>query len=132
MTRPPLSDYPYDPNRPVTDVYKLEGLDKLRCVRDPGLRQTLYELYWVAQDNETDPRKRARVAAWERSRSEEEREQLLALAEACLAGKHGEDALGLAQMYLIDDTRHERPMRTDLQSLRAFADELRKLRRRQA
>lgn len=132
MTRPPLSDYPYEPNRPVTDVYQLEGLDKLRCVRDPGLRQTLYELYWVAQDNETDPRKRARVAAWERSRHEEEREQLLALAEACLAGKHGEDALGLAQMYLVDDTRHERPMRTDLQSLRAFADELRKLRRRQA
>lgn len=132
MTRPPLSDYPYDPNRPVTDVYQLEGLDKLRCVRDPGLRQTLYELYWVAQDNETDPRKRARMEAWERSRHEEERERLLALAEACLAGKHGEDALGLAQMYLVDDTRHERPMRTDLQSLRAFEDELRKIRRRQA
>lgn len=132
MTRPPLSDYPYEPDRPVADVYQLEGLDKLRCVQDPGLRRALYDLYWAAQDNETDPRKRARVEAWERSRSEEEREQLLALAEACLAGKHGEDALGLAQMYLVDDTRHERPMRTDLQSLRAFADELRKLRRRQA
>ena len=127
-----LEDYPYDPNRPVTDVYQLEGLDKLRCVADPKMRELLWDLYWVAQSNERDPRRRAAYEAQRRDEQEDERQKLTRLAEACLAGKHGEDALGLAQMYLVDDTRHERPMRTDLQSLRAFSDELRKLRRRQA
>lgn len=103
---------------------EFSGLDKLRAIPDgdPQKRQ-LWALHWLAEareengDAERDRRGRAAKAA------REERERLLGLSKVCLAGKRGKIAREVALHILRDPAG---AMREDLQSLRAFEDELRK------
>jgi hypothetical protein len=57
---PHIDDYPFDPRRPATDVLKLEGLEKLRCVEHPGTRERIFELYqYIYQPKPINPQHRS-------------------------------------------------------------------------
>lgn len=120
------ADYPYDP-RLIPE--QLEGLEKLRTVRDRALAQTLYGLHGLMEQNESNPafhrRERARAARREKA----ELTRLTAIADMAFEGKHGPEAKQLAQTILIDEHTFSKPRRTDLASLRVFAEELRALRK---
>lgn len=87
-----LEDFPYDP---TAKPERLTGLDKLRAVRDRGVAQALFELYFVAEKNEVEQghamRERERV-----SKDRNELESLRAMATSALDGTKGQWAKAAA------------------------------------
>lgn len=108
---------------PGLRVEQLDDLDKLRAIADPRMRQMLWDLYWLAEAREEngDARKQRREDA--ARMAQEDTTRLLELSKLCLSGQRGPTAKEVAMHILRDQSG---AYRQDLQSLRAFEDELRR------
>lgn len=117
--------YPFDPRLPPA---MQQDLDKLRCVPDRALAQTLFE-YWQALYPSW---KSGEAAKWReqenRDRDDRDLERLKGLADRALKGEFGDEAKAAAQTILLVDG-YKTQRRSDLPSLREFESELWKLRR---
>jgi hypothetical protein len=116
------ADYPYDPR---LRVELLTGLDKLRAVRDRETAQLLYELYFVAERNQRDPRFWKERERLENKQRAEEEQARRVLASRALDGKLGQEARDLAIGILVDTGGK---VRTDMVAIDLFNREWRKLR----
>jgi hypothetical protein len=128
-----LEDFPFDSSIRTSAVQRgngplvteLVGLDKLRAIEGAGERRLLWALYWLAEareeNGEAERQRRGRAIRAAR----EDLERLRALSRVCLGGHKGKIAKEIALHILRDPSG---AMRDDLQSLRAFEDELKKAR----
>lgn len=120
-----IADYPYDP---IARVERLEGLEKLRAVRDRELAQQLYRLYLHIEQADASGLTHHWKTAEAKEREEAEMRDLQAVAKAAFDGAYGVEGKALAAQMLVDDQTWGRPKRTDRPSLLAFRDSLRELR----
>jgi len=120
------ADFPYNPR---LRIEMQVGLDRLKCIKDRALAAVLYDLYFYAERNSSDPRMREQL---QREAEDQERQKLEAVANSALTGKLGKDAQVIAEEILHDRSGWGGPKRRrDLPSLREFDRELTALRRKQ-
>lgn len=99
------------------------GLKRLRFIENRDYARLLYDLYWIAERNDADPKFRAREQTKAEERQREDDAWIASIAERALAGELGKDWGGtqelqrLAQEMLFDEYKRQR---TDMPSLRAF------------
>lgn len=113
--------YPYDPD---ADATRLNGLDKLRAVRDRTQAAMLYSLYLTCLPRWLDEERR-----WvnveeqrQRRRDREERDDLAAVARRSLAGGHEKTTPGAEALarHILGQAGAD----ADISTLRRFQREL--------
>lgn len=109
MRRGTADDYPYDPEAKVGELI---GLERLRAVRHRGMAGLLYELYWVAERN--DSRTQRLHEAEERRREDDDWEHLQSMTQKALDGVYGAESKRVADEYLRGRNR----LRPTLEELR--------------
>jgi len=92
-------DYPYDPTMTLEQVYKAEGLEKLRGIPDRSMARNLYELFLQSEKNERDPRFQARERSAEATKKREPEDHRRNCTASCLDGVFGKRAQQVAEMY---------------------------------
>ena len=96
---PGVERYPFDP---LLRPESLDGLDRLRCISDRRYAATLYEIYMLAERNETDTQREHQLLARAAEKRERVRERLRELARRALAGALGAEAQELARCVVAD------------------------------
>ena len=91
--------YPFDP---LLKPENVTGLDRLRCISDRRYAATLYEIYALAERNETAANEEQRQATEAAVRKDRIREKLRRIARKALAGTLGVEAQNLAR-YVVQD-----------------------------
>lgn len=119
--------YPYDPR---LRVEMQVGLDKLRCIPDRELAQTLFNFHKALEPKWQSPEARKWLEIESRKREDAELEHLLSLSERAFKGELSEPVKQLAEHILLAEATYgRRQRRTDLPSLREFDFEFKKLRK---
>src|SRR5688572_19807255 len=103
-------DYPFDPEARVENLF---GLEKLRAIADRSTAAYLFEMYWVCERNERDPKFKAQRAREEQEKAELDLEHLNSMADKAAAGVYGKPAQKVA-----DEVLRGGQGRTNLEALR--------------
>lgn len=105
------ADYPYDK---TAKVEFLRGLEKLRAVKWRKVAQLLFDLFWVAERNESRMSSERRDAIEQERKDAEDWEHLQSMTDKALSGIYGQESKRIAESYLQGRAR----IRPNLEELR--------------
>lgn len=107
------ADYPFDP-RLERRVEELDGLERLRAIRDRYVAQQLYELFWHIESNADVIARNLRRA--QAARARDELEELRQMAASAVRGVYGIEAQELARDITQRGADQSRPCLEHLRS----------------